>query len=234
MKQLAIIATLLLAFAGTAIAQTGQFREGVHYTKLTEATSSRKPDSVTVTEIFSYGCHACNEFEPFIQSWKARQPDDVKMNRIPVSFNRPQWNLLAKGYLMAEILGVEDETHMPLMNAIWKEGLWNRGTQIRSVEQLADFYQTQGVDREKFLALDKGFMLNMRERRNAELLGIYAPRQTPTMIVAGKYRVQTDRNVPSYDAMLTVVDHLVAKERALIQPVAEAGTGSEAASESTQ
>lgn len=231
MKRLAIFATLALAFAGVAVAQPAQFREGVHYTKLTEATSSRKPEAVVVTEIFSYGCHACNEFEPFIQSWKSRQPETVKLNRIPVSFNRPQWNMLAKGYLMAEILGVENQTHVPLMNAIWKEGLWNRGTQIRTVEQLADFYQTQGVDRDKFMALDNGFMLNMRERRNSELLGVYQPRQTPTMIVAGKYRVQTDRNVPSYDAMLMVVDHLVAKELAAIQTVADAGIEAEAGTE---
>jgi len=220
MKRLAIFATLM-AFAGMAMAQTGQFREGVHYTKLDQAASARKPEAVIVTEIFSYGCHACNEFEPYIQSWKARQAEDVKLNRMPVGFGRAQWNLMAKGYLMAEILGVEEDTHQNLMNAIWKEGLWNRGTQIRSVEQLADFYASQGVDRDKFMALDGGFMLSMREKRNADLLSVYQPRQTPTLIVAGKYKVQTGQNVPSFQAMLTVVDHLVAQERALLAPVAE-------------
>ncbi|MBT8061539.1 MAG: thiol:disulfide interchange protein DsbA/DsbL [Gammaproteobacteria bacterium] len=230
MKRLAIFAALM-AFAGTALAQGGQFREGVHYTKLDQAASARKPEAVVVTEIFSYGCHACNEFEPFIQSWKARQAEDVKFNRLPVGFGRAQWNLLAKGYLMAEILGVENDTHQPLMDAIWKEGLWNRGTQIRSVEQLADFYASQGVDRDKFMALDGGFMLNMREKRNADMLSVYQPRQTPTMIVAGKYKVSTGQNVPSYQAMLTIVDHLVAQERALLAPVAEAPEAADAEGE---
>lgn len=225
MKRLGLLAMLLMV-GSLAWAQQPDIREGVHYTRLDQAPSARTPEKIEVTEIFSYGCHACNEFEPFIQSWKARQAEDVAFNRIPVGFGRPNWNMLAKGYLMAEILGVEDETHMPLMNAIWKQGLWNRGTQVRSVEQLADFYAGQGVDREKFLALDNGFMLNMREKRNADLLSAYQPRQTPTMIVAGKYKVQTGQSVPSYQAMLAVVDHLVALERAERAPVAEAATES--------
>ena len=227
MKRLGFMVMLMIVGVA-AWAQQPALREGVHYTKLDQAPTARTPDKIVVTEIFSYGCHACNEFEPFIQSWKARQAEDVELNRIPVGFGRPNWNMLAKGYLMAEILGVEDETHMPMMNAIWKEGLWNRGTQIRTVEQLADFYAGQGVDRDKFLALDNGFMLNMREKRNADLLAIYQPRQTPTMIVAGKYKVQTGQSVPSYQAMLAVVDHLVSLERAARAPAADAATESTA------
>ena len=47
-----------------------------------------------------------NEFEPFIQAWKNRQGEDVSFSRLPVGFGRPTWNMLAQGYVMAEVLGV--------------------------------------------------------------------------------------------------------------------------------
>jgi thiol:disulfide interchange protein DsbA len=216
MKKWTLVTSLALFLPGLVFAQGGsdaQFRAGVHYDELSQAASPRTSDTITVTELFSYGCHACNEFEPFIQSWASRQAEDVKLNRIPVGFGRRPWELLGQAYVMAEILGVEEETHVPLMNAIWKEG-----RQMRSLKELADFYAEQGVDRDKFLALDQGFMLSMRQKQNNDKLGVYSPRQTPTMIVNGKYRIQTGQAVPSYQAMLSVVDFLVEKERAARAP----------------
>ncbi len=220
MKQIAMIGAILMSWGSMAQAQDAAvdpFREGVHYFKLNQAPQAQTSDVVSVTEIFSYSCHACNEFEPFMQSWKERQAQDVKLNRIPVGFGRNAWELMAKGYLIAEIMGIEEEAHVPLMNALWKDR-----RQMRSIEDLADFYAERGADREKYLALDNGFMLNMRQRQNKDKLGVYAPRGTPTMIVNGKYKIQTGQAVPNYQVLLSVVDFLVAKERLAMAPAAEA------------
>ncbi len=220
MKKIAIIGAILMCWTSLAQAQNAApdpFQEGVHYFKINQAVQARVPDVVRVTELFSYGCHACNEFEPFIQSWKDRQAQDVKLNRIHVGFGRNAWELLAKGYLIAEIMGIEEQAHVPLMNAIWKDR-----RQMRTLEDLADFYAEQGADREKYLALDNGFMLNMRQKQNMDKLGIYAPRGTPTMVVNGKYKIQTGQKVPNYEVMLSVVDFLVAKERLAMAPASQA------------
>lgn len=227
MKKWALVTSLALLLPGMAFAQGGSgepFREGVHYTTLGQAAAPRNSDKITVTEIFSYGCHACNEFEPFIQNWKDKQAEDVELNRVPVGFGRRAWELLAKAYMMAEILGIADEAHVPLMHAIWKEG-----RQMRSLEDLADFYAEHGADRDKFLALDQGFMLSMRQKQNNDKLSLYAPRQTPTMIVNGKYKVHTGQAVPNYQAMLSVVDYLVQQERAAKIPASAEAAGTEAA-----
>jgi len=211
MKKIAFIGALLF-FCGSAVqAQSEQFRDGVHYFTLDQMASTRISDVISVTEIFSYGCHACNDFEPFMQNWKGKQADDVKLNRIPVGFGRPAWELLAKAYVMAEILGVEEDTHVPMMDAIWKEK-----RQMRSLEDIAAFYAGLGVDKDKYLALDNSFMLNMRQNQNKDKLGIYSPRGTPTMVVNDKYKILTSQAVPNYQALLTVVDFLVVKERALM------------------
>ncbi len=212
MKKIALLGMFLLGWDISVQAQPAAnepYSEGVHYLRLVQAPSARKSDTVNVTEIFSYGCHACNDFEPHMQNWKGKQAGDVKLNRIPVGFGRAAWDLLAKAYLIAEIMGIEEEAHVPLMNAIWKDR-----RQMRTLEDLASFYAEQGADREKYLALDNSFMLNMRQKQNNDKLGIYAPRGTPTMVVNGKYKIQTNQSVPNYEAMLSVVDYLVARERA--------------------
>jgi thiol:disulfide interchange protein DsbA len=220
MKKIALMGTLvLLGWMGTAAAQP--FQEGVHYTKFVQADAPRNSDVITVTEIFSYACHACNDFEPFMQNWKGKQQADVKLSRIAVGFGRPSWEILAQGYTMAEILGVEEENHVKLMDSIWKEGRWNRGSQLRSIEQIADFYEEQGVDREKFMGLNQGFMMTMRQKQNNDKITIFQPRGTPTMIVNDKYKVYTGQRVPTYEVMLSVVDHLIGVERAENAPVAE-------------
>lgn len=226
MKQLVLMGALLLGWSSMIHAQAGgeeRYREGVHYIKLNQAAQARKSQYVTVTELFSYGCHACNEFEPHMQSWKARQAENVKLDRIPVGFGRRAWELLARGYVIAEILGVEEAGHVPLMDAIWKEQ-----RQFRSIEDLADFYADHGADKDKYMALDNSFMLNMREKQNSDKLGLYSLKGTPSMIVNGKYKIQTGQAVPSYGAMLSIVDFLVEKEQANLEPVAEAASDEQA------
>ena len=219
MKQFALIGALLLGWSGMVQAQAEPYREGYHYFKLNQANAPRKSEFVTVTELFSYGCHACNDFEPYMQSWKGRQAADVKLDRIPVGFGHRAWELMARGYVIAEIMGVEEEAHVPLMNAIWKEK-----RQFRSIEDLADFYAEQGADKAKYMSLDNSFMLSMREKQNTDKLGLYAIKGTPTMVVDGKYKIQTGPAVPNYEAMLSVVDFLVAKGRVNLAPVAEAAS----------
>ncbi len=216
----ALLMCLLMVCGSVVYAQegvTGPYKEGVHYIKLNKAVSARKSEVISVTEIFSYACHACNDFEPFMQSWKGKQAQDVILNRIAVGFGRGSWELLAKGYVIAEILGVEEQAHVPMMNALWREG-----QQMRTLEDLANFYAGHGADKAKFLALDGSFMLNMRQKQNNDKLGVYSVRGTPTVIVNDTYKIQTGQAVPNYQVMLSVVDYLVANERAAMAPVADA------------
>jgi protein dithiol oxidoreductase (disulfide-forming) len=210
-KTFTMVGAILLSWGSMGFAQTGTaelYQEGIHYLELKQVDPARISDTIIVTEIFSYGCIACNDFEPFMQDWKGRQAEDIKLDRIPVGFGRPTWELLAKAYLIAEIMGIEEEAHVHLMNTIWQDG-----REFRSLEDLADFYSEFGVGKQEFMAMDNGFALDMRQNLNATKLNVYSPRSTPTMIVDGKYKVRSSDSVPSYQAMLSVVDFLVEKER---------------------
>lgn len=225
MKKLLLMLVAVLA-AGPALAQdsVGRFQEGVHFFKI-DPPLRRPVDGVEVTEVFSYLCNHCATFEPYVQSWKTRKPEDVKFTRIPVEFGRAIWGLYARAYVTADLLGVAEEAHVAMMDSLWKER-----RQMRSMEELAGFYADFGVDPEKFVATSKSFAVDMRMRNEQKAVREAGVQGTPAMLVNGKYRISAGGAVTSYDVMLEVIDALVAHEQAAEAPAtasaeAESATG---------
>jgi len=206
-----LIPLALLVTSGAALAQNtvGQYQEGVHFHKIDPPLNGQAADGVRVTEVFSYLCNHCATFEPYMQAWKGRKPEGVELTRIPVEFGRAIWGLYARAYVTASVLGVADETHVAMMDALWKDR-----RQMRSMEEIADFYADQGVDRDKFLATSKSFAVDMRMKNEQKMVREAGVSGTPAMLVNGKYRVSAGGPVGSFDMMLDVVDALVASEQA--------------------
>ena len=207
MIQKMILALSLLLGSQLAVAQQDKYQEGVHYFKVDQVPADTGTGIVEVTEIFSYACSHCNTFEPYMQSWSEKQADNVKLTRIPVVFGRKSWEMMALGYIAAEMLGIVEESHMAMMDAIWK-----RGKQFRSLDQLADFYIGFGVERSSFLANYQSFAADSQLRKGQRDVQLFGITGTPSLVVNRKYRVTSNRNVSDFNAMLDVVDFLVAKE----------------------
>jgi len=205
----AIIALSLLLGSQVAFAQQGKYQEGVHYFKIDETAAATVSDTVEVTELFSYGCSHCNTFEPYMQSWNNSKPDYVKLNRLPVSFGRAAWQLMARGYMTAEMMGIAEQSHVPMMDAIWKEH-----KQFRSVEDLADFYSGFGVEKDAFIAHYKSFAADSKMRKGQRDVQLFGIKGTPTLVVNRKYRIEGNKDVPGFDSMLSVVDYLVEQAHA--------------------
>ncbi len=217
------IGAALLLVCGLLHAQTGPFQEGVHYFEIDQAPVQR--DSVEVTEAFSYLCTHCATFEPYMQSWKGRMPENVVLKRISVGFGRRAWELYARGYVTATLMGIEEPSHPAMMDAIWKE---NR--QMRSLADLAEFYAQFGVDKDAFIATAQSFNVDTQMRREQRQIQIYGVTGTPSMIVNGRYRVSSSQQVRGFEEMLAVVDYLVDKELAALG----AGQTAEVATADTQ
>ena len=198
----------LLAVSQSALAQQGQYQEGVHYFKI-EQPPGPASETVEVTEVFSYACSHCNTFEPYMQNWEKAKPEYVKFNRLPVSFGRRAWELMARGYMTAEAMGIANESHMPMMDAIWKEN-----KQFRSLDDLADFYTQFGVSKETFIATFNSFAVDSQMRKGQRDIGLFGVAGTPSLVVDRKYRVGSNQAVPGFDAMLAVVNYLVELEHA--------------------
>ena len=209
MIQKAIIAAALLFGSQLAMAQDEPYQEGVHYFKVNQVPADTGSDTVEVTELFSYACSHCNTMEPYVQSWVQSKPDNVVFNRIGVAFGRKAWEMMARAYITAEMLGIADESHTAMMDAIWKEG-----KQFRSLDELADFYSGFGVERSAFLANYQSFAADSALRKSQRDVQLFGITGTPSLVVNRMYRVQSSKDVKDFNAMLDVVDYLVDIESA--------------------
>jgi thiol:disulfide interchange protein DsbA len=204
------LATLLLAGAVQAQGAV-PYQEGLHYFEI-ENAKANTGGKIELVEAFSYMCTHCNTFEPYINSWKSRKPENVEFRRIPVIFGRGSWELYARAYVTAEMMGIVEETHGPMMERIWKDR-----EIMRNMDQLAEFYSGFGVEAGEFTGTSKSFAVDAKIRKDQRLVQDYGIRGTPTLVVNGKYRVAGNAAVPSFDVMLDVVDFLIAKESTAMQ-----------------
>lgn len=210
MKRFAAILLSGLLMAPVAFAQNmvERFSAGQHYFPITPAVpSTAKAGQVEVVEAFSYACIHCAHFNPSVESWKKTKPAAAKLVLLPVVFN-PSWEALARAFYAAEALGVLERTHAKMFNAIFVEK-----KQFRSLEDIAKWYASQGVDEAKFLATAKSFGVNAKIKRSTDLVQRYKVDGTPSVVVAGKYRI-TGASAGNYETLWEIVDFLVAKELA--------------------
>lgn len=183
-----------------------EYQEGQHYQKLPIAVETRDPARIEVVEVFSYACIHCYRLEPMVEAWRQTQSEDVDFHRLPLVSQRllP----LAQAFYTAEALGVLERVHLPLFAAIHDYGInMSRAQHIRRL-----FVREAEVDEQEFLRVYDSFGIRSRVRQADAQGRMYRVMATPTMIVNGRYVVDTV-SAGSPAAMFLVVNHLVALER---------------------
>jgi len=196
----------LLALVVLATPVFAEFKEGVQYEQLPAPQPTSNPDKIEVRELFWYGCPHCYHLESELNAWLKHKPDDVDFVRMPAVLG-PSWELLARAYYTAELLGVLDKIHEPLFDYIHKDRKI-----IRNVEQLKAFFVQQGVSAEDFDKTYNSFAVVTMTNRSKEIRTLYGVSGVPTMIVNGKYRT-TATMAGGNQQLLQVVDFLIQKER---------------------
>lgn len=195
---------LILGTAATA----QEFQAGVHYSELPIPVETSAPEgAVEVVEVFSYACIHCYNFEPLVRAWEERQPEDVAFRRVPAVFN-PVWELLGQAYYTAGALDVLEAVHMPIFEAIHVQRMDIRDTELlgRIFRRYAD------TPAEEFARVFGSFGVVSSTRQARAQGQAYRISGVPTLVVAGRYRVEVDK-AGSLERMLDVVDFLVGKER---------------------
>jgi thiol:disulfide interchange protein DsbA len=208
---LALVAVLSSVVGSSLQAQVSPattYQENIHYTVIENAPVTTG-GTVTVVEAFSYMCPHCGTFEPYITNWLGRKPANAEFKRIPVVFGRDSWELYAKAYVTAEMMGVADKAHAALMDKIWKEK-----QVLKSMDELANFYAGFGVEASQFLATSSSFAVDAKMRKDQQYVQNAGVRGTPSLIVGHKYLVAGNDAVPNYDVMLDVVNFLITKDSA--------------------
>lgn len=203
---------LMLLIPALSWAEGFQYEEGTHYVELEVPLKPRNPDVVEVTEYFSYGCPHCYRFEPLVDQWKKTLPDNVEFNRTPAIWQVTGYELYARTYYAAQALGVLEDVHGPLFQAIHGER-----RRILDLESMAGFMAEQGVDIQQFVkTFTDSFGVKAMYQQAIARQRIYRSGGVPAIIVNGKYRIEASMVSNSNSVMLDVASHLIEKERRLL------------------
>ena len=196
--------------------------EGRNYFPIRPARPTGLPaGKVQVTEVFSYACPACNQFQPSMRKLEHSVPGNVVINFLPASFNSAEdWPMFQLAYVTAQTLGIADKAHDAMFDAVWTTG--ELGTtdpstgglkaHMPTIEDAAHFYEKHtGVPAAKFVATSKSFGVDNQVRVDEEAIKQFGVDRTPTIVVNGKYRLQVE-SAGGPDALIELVNWLVAKE----------------------
>jgi len=216
---------VLLAFTVASESYAAQpWTEGRHYFPIVPAQRTSVPaGKVEVMEVFSYGCPACNSFEPVAQKLKKSLPANAQMAYLPAAFQPSEdWPMFQRAYFTALALGVAERAHEAMYDAVWKtnelaisDPVSHRvKSPLPSIEDAARFYaRTTGVKPDVFVATSKSFGVDAKIKgADAQIVTMQVDR-TPTIIVNGKYRLHAE-SAGGYDQLIELVKFLVAKESA--------------------
>jgi thiol:disulfide interchange protein DsbA len=215
LQRLAFLLTALIAstaaFAADAPAPAASWEAGKNYFPIDPPQPTATGSKVEVLEVFSYACPHCAHFQPYAEQLKQSLPSGAVFTYMPAVFN-PSWEPYARAYYTAESLGVVDQTHQALFDALHRDHI-----PLRTLDDLAGFYAQHGVDKAKFLATSGSFEVESKLSRAQTIVKAAGIDGTPSIIVNGKYRV-TGASAGGYPQLIELVDWLVKKESGAKKP----------------
>ncbi len=194
---------LSLGFSGAALAQGKAPKEGTDYLTLDKAAPTEAPaGKIEVVEFFWYSCPHCNAFEPQLESWIKKQPKDIAIRRVPVSF-RPDFEPQQRLYYVLESMGKVDEMQMKVFNAIHRER-----QALTNGDQIAAWAEKQGINKTKFVDTYNSFAIVTKVRKATQLQDQYKVQGVPALGIAGRFYTDGSQ-AGSMERALGVTDYLV-------------------------
>lgn len=204
-RTLTLLAGLLLATACTAQSSAkAPYTNGDQYVTLPGPAQRYSAEGkVEVVEVFSYGCIHCHDFVPIAEQLKKELPKGVVFKLMPAVFS-DEWVPFARAYYAAKQLGVVDRTHA----ALFKEK-FDQNYPLNSLDDLADFYAREGVNRAEFMRIATSDAATAKLKADFALAQKWGVQGTPSIVVDGKYRVA---NVQTLQELANVALWLAKRE----------------------
>lgn len=163
---------------------------------------------VTVLEFFNYGCPGCNFTEAAVEAWLKKKPAYVDFKRVPLTFESG-WANYARAYYIAEALGIEKKVTPALFLKIHgKDG--RQYHDMSSDQAITNFLVAHGAKRSVVVANLNSGSMDAKLKHGVNLMKQYGIMETPSFVIAGKYRVSmSDARSPK--RLLATVAYLVKK-----------------------
>ena len=196
-----LLTILLLLFV---VSLSAEYKLGVDYRIVENPLPVKKDGVVEVSETFWYGCNACYQFNPAVDTWSERQGSDVVFTKIPVTWGQIH-QLHASLYYTIEALNLDPSTHSAVFVTIHKEGNF-----LQSQKAIQSFLSKFGVAPEVSAQYLNSFTVKQRVNRSIKHSRQLKVSSVPMMIVDGKYIIESKG---SYENILKVVDYVVALQK---------------------
>lgn len=180
---------------------------GKHYTPVVPAQNTSSPGKIEVLEFFSYGCPHCNDFHPLVNEWVAKQPKDVVVRRVPVSFGRPEWARLAKIYYALEATGNLDKLDAEVFIAIHEKRI-----RFATDEAVVQWVASKGIDGKKFADAMNGFSIQSQVQRGDQLATAFRIGGVPAIGVDGRFLLKNEA-AENYADLLKMTETLINQVR---------------------
>ena len=197
------ILVFMMLMASSALLQAADYKEGVHYKKLSPQ-QSETGENVEVLEFFWYGCPHCYTFEPYLNAWKKSKPENVDFARVPAIF-RPDWEVQARAYYALSNMGVIEDMHIKIFEAMHKQK-----KRLDTKQKITDFLVSNGVDKAAFEKEYNSFTTDGMVRKAKKKMKTYRIQGVPSMVVNGQY-LTSGSMAGSYDNMVKITNHLIEK-----------------------
>ena len=194
--------SLFIIFFSLSI--SSEYRLGVDYRLVDNPLPVKRDGVVEVSETFWYGCNACYQFDPVVNSWASRQGADVRLTKMPVTWGGIH-QLHASLYYTIEALKLDPSTHAAVFVTIHKEGNF-----LQNPKAIEDFLKKFGVAPEVSKQYMNSFTVKQMVNRGIKHARQLKVSSVPMMIVDGKYIIEAKG---SYENILKVVDYVVELQR---------------------
>lgn len=187
---------------------------GKHYNVLTPAQpTSVGADKVEALEFFWYGCGHCYHLDPHLEGWKKQgKPGYVEFVRVPVMWNDVT-RAHARLFYTLEVLGRLDKLHTPVFRELHVKNNPLVGRDPAQTEQLQrQFVVANGVPAADFDREYRGFAVETKMQRAAQLTQRYRVSGVPLVAVNGKYTADAG-TAGGEQQLLALINDLAASER---------------------
>jgi len=221
-RALAVLFGLMLAATVQAADVPQPWEAGKHYFVIDPPQRNDNGGKIEVTEVFSYGCPACNFAHTFIDKIAKGLPANAVMTYVPASFKpNEDWPMFQRAYLTALSLGVADKAHAAMFDAVWKAdaplAIMNADQRtlkdpLPTIADAAKFYAKYGVKAEDFVGTANSFTISTKMKQADAFVRATGTDSTPTIVVAGKYRLTFVSAGSDWNLLEQLIHYLIQKE----------------------
>jgi len=200
LKQLVALGALASPIAGALAEQEG-------FTVINPAQPTDDPARIEVIKFFHYGCPHCADLAPLIEPWAKAQPKDVNFRHVPVQWNNPQLQGLARLYYTAEVTGELDALHLQVFQAVQKEK-----RPLHTEDGVREWVTGKVADVARFMETYKSFGVQSMLQRGNQVAAAMKISGVPTLVVDGKY-LTSSSIAGGHKGAIKMLDQLIARVR---------------------